>query len=181
MIITEKLLLIIPFTMLVASCASVNMEPYRVPDSIASYATIKDRPAILNASDYVEIVSIDRKRVDSKSRRVPQGVGSGDNDIKNVIVLAVGVRKLHIRACKTPSTALSLLVSVEFCASSVLRLEANPGYQYRARATVNEKDDYADFWIESIESGEKVTEPIRVIKLDKTTYSPIEEALRFQC
>jgi len=132
--------------MLVAGCANVNMETYRIPDSIASYATIKDRPYSLGKTDTVQIISIERERVDRESRGLPKAVASSDNDLKNVIVLATGVRKLHVRACKLNELFFeSYLGRLGMCASSVLRLEARPGFQYRVRAiVVTKKGDYAD-------------------------------------
>jgi|GEM_PF-7009795 len=166
MIAVGKLQLIFLITMLMVGCASVKLEPYRVPGSISSYVTIKDRPFRIGMSEYEKIVSIDRKRVDSKSRGVPEDVGLDHNDLKNVIVLAVGVRKLHIEACKFYFNVINIFFGSPWrCANSVIRLEASPGFQYRVRAILNKKDDYADFWIESIESGDKVIEPIRVLGL----------------
>jgi len=158
--------------MFMAGCANMDLEPYRAPDSIASYAIIKDRPFKLTLSfhdKFIHILSIDRKRIDGKSRGIPKSVGSGHNDLKKALVLAVGVRKLHVEACREHATLFHVLfmpLGPHFrCADSILRLEASHGFQYRVRATVNKKDDYADFWIENIESGDKVTEPIRVNEL----------------
>ena len=98
----EKRMLIIVFTMLLASCANQSMEPYRVPDSITSYATIIDRPPIISTFEYEKIVSIDRKLVDSKSRGLPEGVGSNHSDLEYEKIMNIEVKRVDSRLRNLP-------------------------------------------------------------------------------
>ena len=156
---------------LVTACATI--EPCPVPGSLVrfdgvyspapGYATIEYTPwkaRVPPQKHYEYIRSIDRK-FDCKYVGLPK-TESADNDYdKRVLAVVEGPHLLHVGACK------DFFPRGYYCSDVVLRLEAVSEAQYRIKASINKKEDYADFWIENIESGAKVAEPIRVNGLDK--------------
>jgi hypothetical protein len=140
---------------LLTACAT---KPYRVPESLVHYATIEYHLPEPFTSHFLHIISIDRKRIDRKSRGLPKAGSADIDNEKKVIALAEGTHLLHVHACERSG--------VWRCSNAVLRIEAVSGGQYRIEVTINRKGDYAEFWIESVESGDKVTKPIRVNGLD---------------
>jgi len=163
-----KRILWIAYSAVGIGCAT-TLEPYIVPTSPAGYATIEDQPYRFGANKYVVVTTIERKRVDDKSRGVPEtssiAVNASEDKTGELIVVAAGPRKLEIEVCKFAPGFWDFFSYFGgwYCKSTVLRLEASPGSHYRVDGTLNKKEDYAEFWIENTESDEKVAGPIRIL------------------
>jgi hypothetical protein len=150
---------------LVNACAP--LEPCPVPESLVrldseyipapGYATIEytDYKVRVPPQKHFEyILSIDRK-LDCKYAGLPKS-GSADNDYdKRLFAVVGGPHLLHVGGCRH-------FFNGYYCNETVLSLEAVSETQYRIKANINKKEDYADFWIENTDSGVRVAEPIRV-------------------
>ena len=152
----------------IVGTACSSLEPYRLTENMAEIATIEDEPrSLLLMTGFVEVMSIDRRRIDGKSRGVPSiwmtEYGQPLGDPRTLIALQGGLRKLEVQACKY---SLPLQYGHVFgawhCGHAVLRLVVEPHTQYRLRGQVNKQDNYAELWIEYAKSGQTVADVTRV-------------------
>lgn len=125
-------------------CATVDI--YEVPSSAASLASIEEndpRHWGLMDRDFVELVSIDRKRIARDfNKPAPEIRG---NQSEHSILLEPGQHQLYARACVHRIKAI--INSGWYCAEVVLRLEALPDTHYRLYGEINRKEEFTDFWI----------------------------------
>lgn len=152
----------------IVGTACSSLEPYRVTENMTDIATIEDEPRnFLLPADFVEVMSIDRRRIDGQSRGV-QAIwmteyGQLLGDPRTLIALPAGLRKLEVQACKY---SLPLKYGHVFgawhCGHAVLRLVVERHTQYRLRGQVNKQDNYAELWIEYAKSGQTVADATRV-------------------
>jgi len=151
----------------IVGTACSSLEAYRVPETGADIATIEDEPYKFGDFEYLEVMSIDRSRIDGQSRGVPAAWSTENGqllgDPEALIPLQIGIRKLEARACKySPPLQDGLMFGGWHCGHAVLRLVVESGTHYRVRGLVNKKEDYAELWIENTESGQTVTNVTRV-------------------
>ena len=149
----------------VTACS--NLEPYRVSETVTDIGTIEDQAYKFLNSYFLEVMSIDRSRIDGQSRGIradwlpAEGGILGDRDV--LIPLKVGLRKLEVQACKY---SLPLNYGHVFggwhCGHAVVRLVVEPRTQYRLRGQVNKQDNYAELWIEYAKSGQKAADITRI-------------------
>jgi hypothetical protein len=113
------------------------------------------------------VLSIDRQRIDRQSRGAPPYLlpetGDSSDDSENWIRLRSGLRKLEVQVCKFLPGLLDLFTYRGWhCGHAVLPLFVESGMHYRLCGSLNKREDYAELWIEIAESGEAVTEVVRV-------------------
>lgn len=149
------------------STACSSLEPYRLLESTNPIATIADKERRIGSFDFYEIMSIDRKRVDSESRGIPSNrldeSFDGLGDPEDWIPLRAGLRKLEAQVCKySPGVQDLLSFSGWYCGHAVLPLVAESGAHYRLYGSVNKQGDYAEIWIEDARSEKTVVDIIRV-------------------
>lgn len=145
-------------TAIATACSS--LEPYRFTESSGETGTIEDKQARIGSLSFVEVKSIDRKRIDSGSRGIDSdNLDKTDRTLGNPdkwIPLRTGLRKLEVLVC-----------GYEFpwgwsCGRSVLPLVVEPGTHYRLCGSVKKQEDYAELWIEDTRSGDTVVGIVRV-------------------
>lgn len=153
------------FSAITIGCSS--LEAYRLPENIDEIATIEDKEPQIGSLNYFYVMSIDRKRIDSRSRGIPSS-RLGKNlralgDPEDWIPLRVGLRKLEVIVCKYSPDVLDLLsFSGWHCGHAVLPLVVESGVHYRLGGSVNKQEDYAELWIEDANSGRTVLDVTRV-------------------
>lgn len=151
---TRRSLIVVALSFsLLVSC--VTPEYYQFPESNEVYATIEDDWDPFRIGDYVRVVSIDRKSIKllkKKNEKIP---------------LNQGIHQLHVQACEYSFLhgLLGLGTGAYKCTEAVLRLEPTKGTQYRVNAITHIEEDYADFWIEKIGTGECAVNKLRVTGL----------------
>jgi hypothetical protein len=152
--------------------ACSSLEPYRVSATVTDIATIEDQAYKLLDSDFLEVMSIDRSRIDGQSRGInadwfpANGRILGDRDV--LIPLRVGLRKLEVQACKySPPLKYGHVLGGWHCGHAVLRLVVEPRTQYRLRGQVNKQDNYAELWIEYATSGQTAADVTRVDLIER--------------
>ena len=145
-------------TAIATACSS--LEPYRFTESSGEGGTIEDQQARIGKLSYMEVMSIDRKRIDSRSRGIDaDSLDQNDRAPGNPdkwIPLRAGLRKLEVLVCR-----------YKFpwgwsCGRSVLPLVVEPGTHYRLCGSVNKQEDHAELWIEDARSGKTVVDTVRV-------------------
>jgi hypothetical protein len=115
--------------------------------------------------EFVFVVSIDRRVITTTGRGLPAEKPEEDpNRFENTIALNAGVQRMHLRACKRGRNRIGF--AGFYCTDRLVKLDALPDHRYRARALVNRQDDYADIWVEDLDSGEDVVEPVRLSELE---------------
>ena len=149
------------------SVACSSLEPYRLPDNISEIGTLEDRKPRIGLRDYVHVMSIDRERINSASRGVSSvarddGITETGNP-RHWIPMRTGLRKLEVQACKfSPGLFDVLSFSGWYCGHAVLPLNVEAGAHYRLHGSVNKQEEYAELWIEEVESGKTVSGIVRV-------------------
>lgn len=153
------------FSVTATACSS--LEPYRLPEDINNIATIEDKEPRIGSHNFVRVMSIDRKRIDSKSRGIPpSSLDESTNALgksEDWIPLRAGLRKLEVQVCKySPGILEVLFLSGWYCGHAVLPLVVEPRAHYRLCGSVNKQEDYAELWIEDAELQKTIVEVIRV-------------------
>lgn len=151
----------------VAAVACSGLDPYLQPQPESSFATIVDQPYKLFASEYVDILSVDRQRVVRESHVESSGIDESklpEDCSPKAIVLSPGIRKIETRACKSWFDLSRILEwgGAWHCGRAVLRLEAEAGTRYRVRGSVSKQGEYAELWIEYLNFGRIVAGKTRV-------------------
>ena len=147
--------------------ACSSLKPYRLSENTGPIATIEDKEPRIGSFDFHQIMSIDRKRIDSESRginsnRLDEGFDA-PGDPEDWIPLRAGLRKLEVQVCKYSPGVLDLLsFSGWYCGHAVLPLVAESGVHYRLRGSMNKQGNYAEIWIEDARSQKTVVDIIRV-------------------
>ena len=147
--------------------ACSSLEPYRLPENTNPIATIEDKERRIGSFDFNQVMSINRKRVDSESRGIPSHRLDESSDAlgdpEDWIPLRAGLRKLEVQICKYSPGVLDLLsFSGWHCGHAVLPLAAESGAHYRLCGSVNKQGDYAEIWIEDARSGKTIVDIIHV-------------------
>ena len=155
-----------------ACCAGCStLEPYRISGTTSDVAFVEDDRPGMYSDFFRQILSIDRKRINSESRRLSANwsvkAGELPGDLDNWIPLRTGLRKLEVQVCEYDPSLWDLIAwSGWHCGHAVLALKAESGGHYRLNGTVNKKEDYAELWIENARSEEVVTDVTRVAICD---------------
>jgi len=107
-----------------------------------------DQPHEFGEFEFIDVLSIDRLRIDRDSRR----------NADKKIAMEPGVRKVEVWACRYWLDLGDFFFPFDAwdCGRAVLRLEAEPGADYRVSARFSKKNKNARLWIVDVASQEIV-------------------------